>query len=55
LPNCAWKKSRTSKRAFGLRTWPEELANAVVFLAPEAASYVTGQTFLVDGGQTLGL
>src|SRR5579871_3006974 len=34
---------------------PAELANAVVFLASEAASYVTGQTWLVDGGQTLGL
>ena len=34
---------------------PEELANAVVFLASEAASYVTGQTWFVDGGQTLGL
>lgn len=34
---------------------PEELANMVVFLASEAANYVTGQTILVDGGQTLGL
>jgi 3-oxoacyl-[acyl-carrier protein] reductase len=34
---------------------PPELANMVVFLASEAASYVTGQTILVDGGQTLGL
>jgi len=34
---------------------PQELANAVVFLSSEAAAYITGQTLLVDGGQTAGL
>jgi 3-oxoacyl-[acyl-carrier protein] reductase len=29
---------------------PEEFANAVVFLASEAASYITGATLQIDGG-----
>ncbi len=32
---------------------PQDIANAMLFLASERAGYITGQTLIVDGGATL--
>lgn len=36
--------------ALGRGEQPEDVANLVSFLASEKADYITGQSYLVDGG-----
>jgi NAD(P)-dependent dehydrogenase (short-subunit alcohol dehydrogenase family) len=47
-----WYEAYASKSTLGRWANPHELVGAVVFLASEASSYVTGSFMLVDGGWT---
>ncbi|WP_152363358.1 SDR family NAD(P)-dependent oxidoreductase [Microlunatus speluncae] len=48
----AWSDAYAQKSALGRWAQPSEIAGAVVFLAGDAASYVTGSCLMVDGGWT---
>jgi 3-oxoacyl-[acyl-carrier protein] reductase len=63
FPGGMWEERKTSNPAlygavlrsipWGRLGRPEEVANAALFLCSDAASWVTGQTLSVDGGQFL--
>ena len=49
----AAKENAAARIPMGRAGEPSEIANALLFLASNASSYVTGQAFLVDGGSNL--
>jgi 3-oxoacyl-[acyl-carrier protein] reductase len=49
----AFQESVAAVTPVGRIGFPEDIAAAVAFLASDEASYITGQTLYVDGGQTL--
>ena len=42
----------TERAPLARHAQPEEIAPLVVFLVSDEASYVTGQTYVIDGGFT---
>ena len=47
-----YREEEVAQSPLGRLGTPEDVAGAVVFLASPAASYITGQTLLVDGGMS---
>jgi NAD(P)-dependent dehydrogenase (short-subunit alcohol dehydrogenase family) len=50
--NPGWYAAYANKSALGRWATAQEMAGAVVYLAGDAASFVTGSVLYVDGGWT---
>ena len=48
-----WAGEGDLKEPIGTMGRPEEIANAVVWLCSDAASFFVGRTVVIDGGQTI--
>ena len=48
----AWRTDNTPAKRLGA---PEDMVGACIFLASDAASFISGQTLYVDGGTTSGM
>ncbi len=53
VTNDGWRTAAESGTPLGRVGTAEEVAEVIAFLASDAASYVTGQTIVVDGGSVL--
>jgi len=53
VDNDAWRRAAESGTPAGRIGTADEVAQVIAFLASDAASYVTGQTIVVDGGSVL--
>ncbi|WP_186289438.1 glucose 1-dehydrogenase [Burkholderia gladioli] len=51
LADPAFKEKLLQNSPIGRAAQPEEIAATVLYLSSNAASFVTGQTYVVDGGQ----
>jgi NAD(P)-dependent dehydrogenase (short-subunit alcohol dehydrogenase family) len=57
LAEALWKdheQALSASTALGRIGEPADVANAVAFLVSDAASWITGETLVIDGGQLLG-
>ncbi|WP_272977156.1 SDR family NAD(P)-dependent oxidoreductase, partial [Deinococcus geothermalis] len=48
-----WRETWLKETPLGRLAEPREIAPAVLYLASDAASFVTGHTLVVDGGYTV--
>jgi NAD(P)-dependent dehydrogenase (short-subunit alcohol dehydrogenase family) len=53
VANDELRKHVVDRAALGRHAQPDEIAGAAVYLASDAASYVTGHVLVVDGGTTI--
>jgi NAD(P)-dependent dehydrogenase (short-subunit alcohol dehydrogenase family) len=57
LAEALWKEheqAMSASTALGRIGEPEDIGSAIAFLVSDAASWITGETLVIDGGQVLG-